>query len=29
MVEELDELGALALGEAPDGLRLADPAVVE
>ena len=26
VVEEVDELGALALGEAADGLRLADPA---
>src|SRR3970282_1746690 len=29
MVEELDELRALALGEAGDGLRLADAALVE
>src|SRR5262249_28526398 len=28
-IEEGDELGALALGEPADGLRLADPAAVE
>jgi len=29
VVEKLDELGPLALGESADGLRLADPALVE
>src|SRR5262249_53005689 len=29
VVEEIDQLGPLPLGEAPDRLRLADPALVE